>query len=141
MSVRDTILANLKTGLESISSVKYVTRDLQEYPSKLKQWSPALFIADDGGEEINNYCDGDKAQITILILIYGYYHRAEDMTAGFSTFLEAVVDKIYAPISLGSNVRDCTVVSVNPIVSIPKENATEFEMHLQIKYWRALGGA
>jgi hypothetical protein len=139
MSVRDTILANLETALQSVSGVSKVSRDFKEYPCPSATWYPALFIADDGGDEITNYCDNSKAQCTMLILVAGYYHRAANLSAGFNEFLENTINAIYAPVSLGSYARDCTIVSVNPIVTIPSENAALFYMHLAIKYWRTLG--
>ena len=141
MSVRNTILDNLLTGLAAVDGVMTASRDFKEYPCANTTHYPALFIADDGGDEITNYCDADRGQEKMLILVAGYYHRAENLSAGFNDFLENVMDAIYAPISLGSYARDCTIVAVNPIITIPSESAALFYMHLEIKYWRTLGGA
>lgn len=138
MSVRNTILDNLTTALAAISGVKVASRDFKEYPCPNNTWYPALFVTDSGGQEPTNYCASNKAQETMLITVVGYYYRPENLSSGFSDFLDLIYDAIYPSISLGSNVRDCTIISVNPIVPVPAENVVLFDLNLEIKYWRSL---
>ena len=139
MSVRNTILDNLTTALSGISGINTCSRDY-EPPSNDTEY-PALYVVDDGGEEPGNYCDGDKVQFTMLVTVVGYCQWEKDLSSQFSDFLEAVYDVIYAPVSLGANARDCTVISVNPTVTVYAENRIGFDVNLQIKFWRTLGGA
>ena len=77
----------------------------------------------------------------MLVTVVGYCQWENNLSSQFSDFLEAVYDVIYTPVSLGANARDCTVVSVNPIATVPAESSVIFHLNLQIKFWRTLGGA
>lgn len=138
MSVRNIILDNLRDGLTAISGATTVARDYRAHPLPSKTMYPALYIVDDGGDEITNYCADDTAQATMLITVVGYYHAAADLSSGFSAFLDLIYDAIYAPISLGSNARDCVIISVNPVITDPDEHVVLFHVNVQIKYWRTL---
>lgn len=141
MSVRNTILDNLTTALATIDGINKCSRDYEPFPLLGSTGYPALFVVDDGGEEPGNYCDSDKVQFTMVVTIVGYCQWEKNLSSQFSDFLEAVYDIIYAPVSLGDNARDCTVVSVNPIATGPDESSVIFHVNLQIKFWRILGGA
>jgi hypothetical protein len=136
MSTRNDILDNLVTALEAISGVGKVSREWVEYPQLNPGDFPALTITDSGGEQLDRHCTG--GQCTMLIMVLGYFKDATDTTSRFSTFYDLVWDAIYAPISLGSAVRDCQIRSVDPINVIAQDNVVEFFVNLEIKFVREL---
>jgi len=136
MSIRNDILDNLKTALEAVTGVAYVGRGELPDPAN-RTYFPALYIQDDGGDEISRYSDDSKIQKTMLVSVVGFYRGAVDLSERFNDFLEDVEDAI-VDASLGSYCRDCVVVSVNPIITLDGQREVQFVVNVQIKYWRTL---
>jgi len=138
MSVRNDILDNLKAALEAVAGSPYIARGEIPDPANRTQY-PALYIQDDGGDQIDRYCDDAKVQKMMLIAIIGFYRgNPDNLSNDFNEFLEDVEDAIIDA-SLGSYCRDCRVISVNPIVTDDVDCTVHFRINVQIKYWRTLG--
>lgn len=118
MSVRNTIIAALKTSLEALRTNTYeaevhsVASHYVDYVDKRKSQTPILMIIDKGNDERLVY-DSTHSLFAFDVELWGYYSNENyaTMQAKYNAIVASIKQWVYSNPSLGGAVRDVQFIA------------------------------
>lgn len=138
-NVRYNILENLKTALEGITKANGYQTDIVMVSRKFQGWEgltsekfPALFVLDDGREEVQSE-EGGWVFANMYPAIIGYVKEKEDLSLAFGK-LDADMKKfLYSNLNLGDNCKAVIYMGYDVIFTMSDELII-FQLRPQIIY-------
>uniref|UniRef100_A0A6M3JTC1 Tail protein n=1 Tax=viral metagenome TaxID=1070528 RepID=A0A6M3JTC1_9ZZZZ len=142
MSVRNDIIANLKTSLEALKTDSYaaevhtVESFHVDYVNKYKSQTPVLMIIDQGNDERLVY-DNTNSLFAFDVQLWGYSsdQNYDTMQKSYNDMVASIKQWIYSNPSLGSYVRDVQFVAGLGVFLDQTHNHALVQVQIRILYY------
>lgn len=144
MSVRETILGNLATGLATITTANAysmnvdtpVLRDMPHSDNLNQEITKARVVIEDAGaDSLISWFSSNKALVEFDVVIRCYVQsaRSEEPNDEIGNIQADVMKLLDSPVSLGSNARYAYWKNNNPVMLA--ERVAAIDMTVGIVYW------